>query len=66
MWILGLKGLREYKTVLDILDSTLWTPDSRYWIPESLSLELRFQILIVSGIPDSHLLCRASASERNN
>ena len=35
------------------LDSTQWIPDSRYWIPGSLSVELGFRILIVSGIPDS-------------
>ena len=28
-------------------------PDSRYWNPDSLSVELGFRIPIVSGIPDS-------------
>ena len=36
-----------------VLDSTPWIPDSRYWILDSLSVELGFQIPIVSGIPDS-------------
>ena len=36
-----------------ILDSTPWIPDSRYWIPYSLSVELGFRIPMVSGIPDS-------------
>ena len=51
--------VRESKTVVDsgfhALDSGLWTPDSRYGIPDSLSLELGFRILIliVSGISDS-------------
>ena len=35
------------------LDSTPWIPNSRYWIPDSLSVELGFRIPIVSGIPDS-------------
>ena len=36
-----------------ILDFTLWLSVSRYWIPDSLSVELGFQIAIVGGIPDS-------------
>ena len=36
-----------------ILDSTLWIPDSRYRIPDFLSLEVGFRIPIVSGILDS-------------
>ena len=36
-----------------ILDFTLWISVSRYWIPDSLSVELGFQIAIVGGIPDS-------------
>ena len=32
-----------------ILDSTRWITDSRYWIPDSLSVELAFQIPVVSG-----------------
>ena len=36
-----------------VLDSTPWIPDSRYWIPYSLSVELGFRIPMVSGIPDS-------------
>ena len=43
--------VRESKTVVDsgfhALDSGHWTPDSRYGIPDSLSVELGFQILIV-------------------
>ena len=35
------------------MDSTTWIQDSRNWIPDSLSVELRFWIPIVSGIPDS-------------
>ena len=36
-----------------ILDSTLWIPDSRYWSGfHYLSVERRFWIPIVSGIPD--------------
>ena len=35
------------------LDSTPWIPDSRYWLPDSLSVELGYRIPIVSGIPDS-------------
>ena len=54
-----LETRRESKTVVDsgfhALDSGLRTPDSRYGIPDSLSLELGFRILIliVSGISDS-------------
>ena len=29
-----------------------WIPNSNYWIPDCLSLELAFRIPIVSGIPD--------------
>ena len=36
-----------------ILDSTTQIPDFRYWILDSLSVELGFGISIVSGIPDS-------------
>ena len=35
------------------LDSTQWILDSKYWMVVSLSVELGFQIQIVSGIPDS-------------
>ena len=35
------------------LDSTPWIPDSRYWISDSLSVELGSRKSIVSGIPDS-------------
>ena len=38
---------------LEIEDSTPWTPDSRYWIPDSLSVDLGFWILIFSRIRDS-------------
>ena len=31
----------------------LWIPDSRYWIPDPLSVELELRIRIVKGIPDS-------------
>ena len=31
----------------------LWIPDSRYWIPDPLSVELELWIRIVKGIPDS-------------
>ena len=31
----------------------MWIPDSRYWIPDPLSLELELRIRIVKGIPDS-------------
>ena len=36
-----------------ILDFTLWISVSRYWIPDSLSVERGFQIAIVGGISDS-------------
>ena len=36
-----------------MLDSTLWIPESRYWIPDLFSVELGFRISIVSGFPDS-------------
>ena len=36
----------------DSLGSTLWIPNSSYCISNSLSVELGFQILIVSGILD--------------
>ena len=35
------------------LDSTLRIPDSRYWIPDSVPLELGARVAIVSEIPDS-------------
>ena len=35
------------------LESTLRIPDSRYWIPDSVPLELGARVAIVSGIPDS-------------
>ena len=35
-----------------ILDSTPWIPDSRYWILDSLSVELGFRIPIIGWIPD--------------
>ena len=35
------------------LDSTLRTPDSGYWIPDSVPLELETRVAIVSGILDS-------------
>ena len=38
------------KDSLWILDSTPRISDSRYWIADSLSVELRFRIPIVSGI----------------
>ena len=31
----------------------MWIPDSRYWIPSFLSVELGFRISLVNGIPDS-------------
>ena len=36
-----------------ILDSTQWISYSRYWIPDSLSVELGVWNPIVNGIPDS-------------
>ena len=36
-----------------ILESTLWIPDYRYWILDSLSMETGFRIPITRGIPDS-------------
>ena len=45
--------LLEDSGVRVILDSTSRIPDSRYWNPDSLSVELGFRIPIVSGIPDS-------------
>ena len=54
--------VRESKTVLNwILDSTLWIPDSRYWIRAE---EVGFQILIVSRIPDS-LSCIPVSTSQN-
>ena len=38
---------------LEIQDFTPWISDSRYWIPDSLSVDLGLRILIVSRIPDS-------------
>ena len=35
------------------LDSIPWILDSRYWIPDSLSVELGYRIPIVCGILDS-------------
>ena len=35
-----------------ILDSTPWIPDPRYWIPQALSVEVEFWILVVSRIQD--------------
>ena len=35
-----------------MVDSTLWNPDSRYWLSDSLS-NVGLRIPIVSGIPDS-------------
>ena len=35
------------------LDSTRWIPNFRYWIPDSVPLELGTRVAIVSGIPDS-------------
>ena len=32
---------------------TLRNPDSRYWIPDSLYVELKIEIVIVYGILDS-------------
>ena len=63
--------VRESKRVLDsrFLDFTPWIPDSRYCIPNYLSVELGFWIPIVSGIPDS-LSCipdsKAQDSEFHN
>ena len=37
---------------LSRLSTTLWILDSRYWISDSLPVELGFRISIVSGIPD--------------
>ena len=34
----------------EILDPMLWIPDSKFLIPESVSVELGFQIPIVSEI----------------
>ena len=36
-----------------VLDSALCISDSRYWIPDPLSVEHGFRIPIVRGIPDS-------------
>ena len=36
-----------------ILDSTPWIPDYRYWILDSLSMEIGFRIPVTRGIPDS-------------
>ena len=36
-----------------IVDSTLWIPDSRYWIRDSLLVKLGFWIPVVSGSSDS-------------
>ena len=36
-----------------IVDSTLWIPDSRYWIQDSLLVKLGFWIPVVSGSSDS-------------
>ena len=36
-----------------MLEFTLWILDSRYWIPDSMSVSFRLQIPIFSGIPDS-------------
>jgi len=36
-----------------ILDSTLWIPNSRYLVPDFLSVKLEFRIPVVSGVPDS-------------
>ena len=52
-------------------DPMLWTPDARYWIVDSLSMELSFWISIVYGgipdsfscIPDSKLSIRYSVSQ---
>ena len=35
------------------LDSTRWIPDFRYWISDSVPLELGTRVAVVSGIPDS-------------
>ena len=56
-------NVRESKTAL-ILESTLWIPDSRYWIRDYLSVEFGFRILIVSGIP--HTLCCIQDSTSKN
>ena len=53
VWKFWLKDYRFVGNPLGILDSTLWIPNSRYWIPDSLAVELGFRIPIVSGIPDS-------------
>ena len=48
------------------LDSTPWIPDSRYWIPNSLSVELGYRIPIVSGIPDSFSCIPDSKTQDSN
>ena len=48
----GIASCKGIQDSLGFLGSTLWIPESRYWIPDSLSVELRFRILVVCGIPD--------------
>ena len=48
----GIASCKGIQDSLGFLDSTLWIPESTYWIPDSLSVELRFRILVVCGIPD--------------
>ena len=44
-------------------DSTPWIPDSSYWIPDPLTVGLRFWIPIVSGILDSSTCILDSTSK---
>ena len=52
-WQRDVKTSPRYTRQSWILDSTLWFPGFRYWIPEfSLSEELVFRIPVVRGIPN--------------
>ena len=55
-WQRDVKTSPRYTRQSWILDSTLWFPGFRYWIPEfSLSEELVFRIPVVRGIPNVEL-----------
>ena len=52
-WQRDVKTSPRYTRQSWILDSRLWFPGFRYWIPEfSLSEELVFRIPVVRGIPN--------------
>ena len=54
---------REQKSKRLIIDFNILIPDSGYWNPDSLPVELGFWIPIVSGIPDS-LCCIPDSKPR--